>query len=178
MKITLNKILFAIWLSVIFLQRNNSNSNEASNTNFLKITGLLITISIINWWVSETIEQRKRLEKQGGVDPWEVYRKYVYQYYYMSGETGGWNLTSLSLPTPFDSEYYNYKKIWTESGYWQDEWKAFCLGLPSVYNQKKKLPLPWRGPTMNSISPSLYYKGTEQEINLWRNWLLNNTFPF
>jgi len=177
MKLTLNKILFSIWIGFILIQSNNPNPNSTSSMNFLKITGLLIAIAIINWWISETIEQNKRLEEHGGVDPWEVYRKYVYQYYYMSGEIGGWTVTSINLPTPFDSEYYKHKEIWHKPGYWQDEWKAFCLGMPSVYTEAKSLPAPWRGPTMSSINPSIYYKGTEQEIRSWRENLLNDALP-
>jgi hypothetical protein len=175
MKITLNKILLVIWLIYLFVQRNDHDPQSSANSTFFLITVLFIAIAIINWWISGTIEHRQRLAASGGPDPFKVYEKYVHEYYYMSGYIGQWVLPSIQVPTPFDSYYHSYKEIWTKPGFWQDEWRAFCLNKPSVYTGDKPLPHPYRGASEGSIQPSVNYKARPQDIEMWRNFLSNNT---
>ena len=84
-------------------------------------------------------------------------------------------MTSIRLPSPFDVNYHKYKSVWTQQGFWQDEWNAFCLGNASVYDGRKPLPAPWVGASDDMRQPILVHGATNQEIEMWKNSLANNS---
>lgn len=70
-------------------------------------------------------------------DPSELYVDYVNRYF-AAERLPGYN--DIQIPSPHHYSYRKNSSVWDGPGFWQDQWRAYSSGQPSVYGGQVPLP--------------------------------------
>ena len=53
------------------------------------------------------------------------------------------DVNDIQLPSPYHYVYLKNKDVWNQTGFWQNQWRAYLKGAPSVYTGSVPLPSPF-----------------------------------
>lgn len=69
----------------------------------------------------------------------------------------------IEMPSPYSYAYRTGSSVWNNDGYWQNQWRAYKNGNPSVYNDPMILPkgYTWTNPQMMNF---WFYDSSGQKI--------------
>ena len=85
------------------------------------------------------------LKINGYLDPPESFYKEKLTRYYESISFNAPDTFDIELPTPYSGRYHGDMTVWNTSGYWQDQWRLYKAGKPSIYKSDNMLPPEYVG---------------------------------
>lgn len=128
-------------------------NNNVSNTTAGWMVLFCIAV-IIFPFVFQFIKDITSMHK---VPPYQRYGEAI-EKYYMTIITGQFlNSDEIPLPSPWQPEYRKRPDIWRQSGWWQDQWRLYVVGAPSVYSGEIALPRPYNGRRSNAYEPEVWF---------------------
>jgi hypothetical protein len=116
----------------------NNNVSDTAMTWIIIFLAAVIVLPFVFQFIKDVTSMHK-------VSPHQRYGEAIAKYYTTMITGRFLNSREIHLPSPWQPEYRNKPNIWRQSGWWQDQWRLYIVGAPSVYSGKVALPRPYDG---------------------------------
>jgi hypothetical protein len=133
----LRKLPFAIFI-LLFIRVWIPSTKEVQAT----AAAIWIIYTVIWFFVWCLAGEAKEWIVDPDRSPQNVYEEYVNRYY-TSQTDKQFDIHEILLPSPYMYQNRKSQLIWSQPGFWQDQWRLYLNSQPSVYNGKIPLPRPY-----------------------------------
>lgn len=128
----------------------NDNVSGATTGWIMLFCAAVIVFPFVFQFIKDVTSKHK-------VPPHQRYCEAINKYY-TAIITGQYlNSDDIPLPSPWQPEYCKQPDIWNQPGWWQDQWRLFAIGKPSVYSGEVALPHPYAGRRDSLYAPNVWF---------------------